>query len=194
MSEEDCQGLSVPQTATLFCFVGTDTARNDTEPIGGETLGCRIKNKVLGRRIKEFEAQVMFPSTFLVKDKGLGRDQHITEANMWLRCCCQCEGFGFLDNGQIFQGGGLLSKDGIHLTRTGKNIFGHCLANRLRTALYSVPWKMVKKLLQPQCKQSRGERTRRTPIQRKGEKEGNKCVKNQIPTFGKQVTAGNIMP
>ncbi|CAM5160534.1 unnamed protein product [Natator depressus] len=113
----------------LLLHVGTnDTAKNDLERITADYVA-------LGRRIKEFEAQVVFSSILPVEGKGLGRDRRIVEVNEWLRRWCQREGFGFFDHGIVFQEGGVLGRDGLHLTKRGKSIFASRLANLVRRAL-----------------------------------------------------------
>ncbi|CAM4645757.1 unnamed protein product [Caretta caretta] len=60
----------------LLLHVGTnDTAKNDFEQITADYVA-------LGRRIKEFEAQVVFSSILPVEGKGLGRDRPIVEVNV----------------------------------------------------------------------------------------------------------------
>ncbi|XP_073198747.1 uncharacterized protein [Lepidochelys kempii] len=77
----------------LLLHVGTnDTAKNDLERITADYMA-------LGRRIKEFEAQVVFSSILPVEGKCLGRDRRIVEVNEWLRRWCRREGFGFFDHG-----------------------------------------------------------------------------------------------
>ncbi|GAB0198251.1 mitochondrial enolase superfamily member 1 [Grus japonensis] len=44
--------------------------------------------------------------------------------NSWLRGWCLHESFGFYDNGTFFDDSNLLERDGIHLSRRGKGIFG----------------------------------------------------------------------
>ncbi|CAM5139707.1 unnamed protein product [Eretmochelys imbricata] len=57
----------------LLLHVGTsDTAKNDIVWITADYMA-------LGRRIKEFEAQVVFSSILPVEGKGLGRDRRIVE-------------------------------------------------------------------------------------------------------------------
>ncbi|XP_075777593.1 uncharacterized protein LOC142827220 [Pelodiscus sinensis] len=112
----------------LLIHVGTnDTARCDTERI-------KCDYRALGVRVKEFGAQVVFSSILPVKGRGPGRERCILEVNTWLRRWCRQEGFGFLDHGVLFQEG-LLGGDGVHLSRSGKALFGHRLANLVRRAL-----------------------------------------------------------
>ncbi|XP_075757100.1 uncharacterized protein LOC142818831 isoform X1 [Pelodiscus sinensis] len=112
----------------LLIHVGTnDTARCDTERI-------KCGYRALGVRVKEFGAQVVFSSILPVKGRGPGRERCILEVNAWLRRWCRQEGFGFLDHGVLFQEG-LLGGDGVHLSRSGKALFGHRLANLVRRAL-----------------------------------------------------------
>nr|XP_048718317.1 uncharacterized protein LOC125641845 [Caretta caretta] len=113
----------------LLLHVGTnDTAKNDLERI-------TVDYVALGRRIKEFEAQVVFSSILPMEGKGLGRDRRIMEVNEWLHKWCWREGFGFFDHGMVFQEGGVLGRDGLHLTKRGKSIFASRLANLVRRAL-----------------------------------------------------------
>ncbi|XP_065410850.1 uncharacterized protein LOC135973127 isoform X2 [Chrysemys picta bellii] len=113
----------------LLLHVGTnDTAKNDLERITADYVA-------LGRRIKEFEAQVVFSSILPVQGKGRGRDRRIVEVNEWLRRWCRREGFGFFDHGMVFQEEGVLGRDGLHLTKRGKSIFASRLANLVRRAL-----------------------------------------------------------
>ncbi|XP_053898073.1 cytosolic Fe-S cluster assembly factor NUBP1 isoform X1 [Malaclemys terrapin pileata] len=113
----------------LLLHVGTnDTAKNDLEQITADYVA-------LGRRIKDFRAQVVFSSILPVQEKGLGRDRRIVEVNKWLRRWCWREGFRFFDHGMVFLEGGVLGRDGLHLTKRGKNIFASRLANLVRRAL-----------------------------------------------------------
>uniref|UniRef100_A0A8C3FMA3 SGNH hydrolase-type esterase domain-containing protein n=1 Tax=Chrysemys picta bellii TaxID=8478 RepID=A0A8C3FMA3_CHRPI len=115
--------------AFLLLHVGTnDAAKNDLEWITADYVA-------LGRRIKEVEAQLVFSSILPVQGKGLGRDRRIVEVNKWLRRWCWREGFGFFDHGMVFQEGGVLGRDGLHLMKRGKNIFTSRLANLVRRAL-----------------------------------------------------------
>ncbi|KAM7138764.1 uncharacterized protein RBU57_016504 [Macrochelys suwanniensis] len=112
----------------LLIHVGTnDTARCDTEQIKSDY-------RALGVRVKDFGAQVVFSSILPVKGRGTGRDRCIVEVNAWLRRWCRQEGFGFLNHGMLIQEG-LLGRDGVHLSRRGKTLFGHRLANLVRRAL-----------------------------------------------------------
>ncbi|XP_040977090.1 uncharacterized protein LOC121232754 [Aquila chrysaetos chrysaetos] len=99
---------------------------NDT---ASRNLG-RIKEdyKALGMQAKSIGAQVIFSSILPVRGKGLARNRCIMQINFWLRGWCRCEGFGFYDNGTFFDDYSLLGRDGIHLSRRGKGIFGSSLA------------------------------------------------------------------
>ncbi|CAM5098911.1 unnamed protein product [Eretmochelys imbricata] len=80
----------------LLLHVGTyDTAKNNLEWITADYMP-------LGRRIKEFEVQVVFSSILPVEVKGQGRDRQIVEVNEWLHRWCGREGFGFFDHGIVF--------------------------------------------------------------------------------------------
>ncbi|GAB0184010.1 hypothetical protein GRJ2_000866300 [Grus japonensis] len=65
---------------------------------------------------------------------GAGRNRCIRHSN-WLCGWCHREDFGFYDNGTFFDDYNLLERDGIHLSRKGKEIFGSRLANLVRRAL-----------------------------------------------------------
>ncbi|XP_073171140.1 uncharacterized protein [Lepidochelys kempii] len=113
----------------LLLHMGTnDTAKNDLEQITADYVA-------LGKRIKEFETQVVFSSILPVEGKGLGRDLRIVEVNEWLRRWCWREGFGFFDHGMVFQEGGVLGRDRLHLTNRGKSSFASKLASLVRRAL-----------------------------------------------------------
>ncbi|GAB0204056.1 hypothetical protein GRJ2_002871200 [Grus japonensis] len=105
---------------------------NDT---ASRNLG-RIKEdyKALGVQVKNIGAQVIFSSILPVRGKGAARNRHIMHINSWLRSWCHHEGFGFYDNGTFFDYN-LLERDGIHLSRRGKGIFGSRLANLVKQAL-----------------------------------------------------------
>jgi len=49
--------------------------------------------------------------------------------NSWLCGWCRCEGFGFYDSGTFFNDYNLSERDGTHLSRRGKGIFGNRLAS-----------------------------------------------------------------
>ena len=55
--------------------------------------------------------------------------------NNWLWRWCQQQGFGFYDNGTLFEDQRVLGKDGIHLAKQGKGIFASRMADLVRTAL-----------------------------------------------------------
>nr|XP_014432603.1 uncharacterized protein LOC106732511 [Pelodiscus sinensis] len=113
----------------LPIHVGTnDIARYDPEQIKSDY-------RALGVRVKEFGAQVVFSSVLPVKIRGRGKDRCILEVNAWLRRSCRRKGFGFLDHGILFQEEGMLSREGVHLSRKGKKVFGFRLANLVRRAL-----------------------------------------------------------
>ncbi|CAM4641469.1 unnamed protein product [Lepidochelys olivacea] len=78
---------------------------------------------------------MVFSSILPVEGKGQGRDCRIVEVNEWLRRWCRREGFGFFDHGMVFHEGGVLGRDGLHLTKRGKSIFASRLANLVRMAL-----------------------------------------------------------
>ena len=97
----------------------------------------RIKEdyKALGVQVKSIGAQVIFSSILPVRGKGAARNRCRMQINFWLRGWCHREGFGFYDNGTFFDDYSLLGRDGIHLSRRGKGIFGSRLANLVRWAL-----------------------------------------------------------
>jgi len=55
--------------------------------------------------------------------------------NSWLLDWCRYEGCGFYNNGTFFNDYNLLQRDGTHLSRKGKWIFGSRLANLVWRAL-----------------------------------------------------------
>ena len=63
------------------------------------------------------------------------REEKIVEVNKWLQEWCRRERFGFFDHGWWFQRGGLLARDGLHLTAVGRNIFARRLENVIRREL-----------------------------------------------------------
>lgn len=76
----------------LLIYVGTnDTARNDTEQIGGDF-------EALSRRIKKLGGKMVLLSILPVQGRGPGKDHCIIEVNT-LRWWYQHEGLGFIDNG-----------------------------------------------------------------------------------------------
>ncbi|XP_073435803.1 uncharacterized protein [Dendrobates tinctorius] len=113
----------------LLLHVGTnDTARNDLETI------CRDFED-LGKKVKELGAQVVFSSILPVDGHGTRRWNKILQVNNWLRRWCRQQRFGFLDHGVNYLYDGLLARDGVHLTKTGKQVFGSRLATLVRRAL-----------------------------------------------------------
>jgi len=103
----------------LLFHVGT----NDTT---SQNLG-RIKEdfKALGVKANSTGAQVIFCSILPVGGRGSARNRCIMSINSWLRGWCRCEVFGFYDNGTFFKDYNLLERDGTHLSRKGKRIFGN---------------------------------------------------------------------
>jgi len=53
----------------------------------------------------------------------------------WLHGWCCPEGFSFYDNGTFFNDYNLLDRDGTHLSRKGKEIFGSRMASLVWRAL-----------------------------------------------------------
>ena len=113
----------------LLFHVGTnDTAKRSYKEITADF-------EELGRELKNFGAQIVFSSILPVLGRGIERERKILRVNDWLRRWSRREGFGFWDHGLRFLEDGLLAKDGLHLTRTGKNVFGHSMRNLIRRAL-----------------------------------------------------------
>lgn len=79
--------------------------------------------------------QVVFSSMLPVRRKGSGRSGLIQWVKTWLYGCCHRQDFVSYGHGTLFEERGLLSKDGIHLTKWGKSVFANRLANRVRRAL-----------------------------------------------------------
>ena len=63
------------------------------------------------------------------------REWKIAEVNCWLKGWCHQGNFEFLDHGLHYLHEGLLTRDGLHLTRTGKNVFGRHLTQLIQRAL-----------------------------------------------------------
>jgi len=113
----------------LIIHVGTnDTTRGDFATI------CRDFED-LGREVKKLGAQVVFSSILPVDGHGPRRWNMVLRVNNWLRRWCYQQGFGFLDHGVNYLYDGLLARDGLHLTKTGKDTFGRRLAGLIRRAL-----------------------------------------------------------
>uniref|UniRef100_A0A8D0KK09 SGNH hydrolase-type esterase domain-containing protein n=1 Tax=Salvator merianae TaxID=96440 RepID=A0A8D0KK09_SALMN len=113
----------------LLIHVGTnDTARKDFATVCSDF-------EDLGKKVKELGAQVVFSSILPVDGHGKRRWDRILEVNNWLRQWCYQQGFGFLNHGENYLYDGLLARDGLHLTKTGKNVFGKRLASLIRRAL-----------------------------------------------------------
>jgi len=72
-----------------------------------------------------------------VGGRGSPKNRRITSINSWHCRWCRHEGFGFHDNGIFFSDYNLLERDGTHLSRRGKGIFGNRLANLVCRALNS---------------------------------------------------------
>lgn len=114
----------------LLIHMGTnDTAGSHPEQVSSDYRALAVRRKELGRGAGTFSL------ILLVKGRGPGSDRHILEVNAGLRGWCCQEGFNFLDHGMLFQGAGLLSRDGVHLSGKGKSIFGYTLADLVRPAL-----------------------------------------------------------
>ena len=113
----------------LLVHVGTnDTARRRFQDI------VRDFEK-LGKKAKDLKTKLVISSLLPVVGHGPRREEKIVEVNKWLREWCGRERFCFLDHGWWFQRGGLLARDGLHLTAVGKNIFARRLENVIRREL-----------------------------------------------------------
>lgn len=64
--------------------------------------------------------------------KRLWRRRRIVEVNHWIKEWCHRQNFGFLSLHYLQEG--LLAGDRLHLTRTGRNVFGKHLARLNRRA------------------------------------------------------------
>ena len=102
--------------------------------------------KALVVQAKSIGAQVIFSSILPVRGKGAARNRPIMQINFWLCGWCRREGFGSYDNRTFFDDYSLLGRDGIHLSRRGKGIFGSRLANLVRWALNRRTWGMGSKV------------------------------------------------
>ena len=94
----------------LLVYVGiNDTARHHFQDIVRDF-------EELGKKVKDLKAKLVISSLFPVVGHGPRREEKIVEVNKWLREWCGRERFGFLDHGWWFQHGGLLARDGLHLS------------------------------------------------------------------------------
>ena len=105
-----------------------------------DTAHCSVEHMkrdyvALGKRVKDLGAQVVFSSVLLVNGRGLGRERKTMQINDWLCHWCHRERFGFLDHGSRYRDEALLSEDGLHLSKMGKNVFAKGLVDRVRRAL-----------------------------------------------------------
>lgn len=91
--------------------------------------------KALGRQVKNIGAQVIISFILSVGGNWGTRNKHIIHINSWIQDRCCWEGYGFYDNGTFFYNCNLLGRDGNHLSRRYKQIFGSRLANLVRQAL-----------------------------------------------------------
>ena len=113
----------------LHFHVGTNvTARGNLEYFTSDY-------RTLGVRVKGVGTQVVFSSILPVRRKGSGRSGLIQWVKTWLCGWCHRQGFGSYGHETLFEERGLLSKDGIHLTKWGKSVFANRLANQVRRAL-----------------------------------------------------------
>ena len=96
----------------------------------------RIKDdyKALGVQVKNTGVQVIFSSVLPVGGKMEARNRCIMHIHFWLCGWCWCEGFGFYDNGTFCEDYNLSGRDGVHLSRTGRAVFGSRPANLVRQA------------------------------------------------------------
>jgi len=92
-------------------------------------LAEREDFKALGVQAKSIGAQLISSSIFTVGGRGSARNSHIMNMNSWLRGWCHREGYGFYDNGTSFSDYNVLGKNGFHLSRRRKRIFGNRLFN-----------------------------------------------------------------
>jgi len=115
----------------LLFHVGTNDTASHLWNVG------RIKEdfKALGMKAKSFGTQVIISSILPVGGRGSARNRHIMGINSWLHGWCCREDFAFYDNGTFFNDYNLLERDGTHLSRRGKGIFGSRLPNLLWRAL-----------------------------------------------------------
>lgn len=90
------------------------------------------RHKALGVQAWSTGAQVMFSFILLVREKDAARNRCIMQISYRLCGWCLHEGFGFYDNGRFFGDYSLLERDGIHLSRRDKGIFGSRQASFVR--------------------------------------------------------------
>ena len=91
--------------------------------------------EALGGKLKNIGAQIVLSSILRVLGTGLEGERKILRVNDWLRRWCRRESFGFWDQGLRYLEDGLLARDGLHLTRAGKNVFGDSMKNLITRTL-----------------------------------------------------------
>ena len=125
----------VPQLVKSTDYYPLLLSHVDTNDTARGNLG-RIKEdfKALGMQAKSIGAQVIF-SILPAGRMGAARNRCIMNINSWLRGWCCHEGFCFYDKGMFFNDNNLLGRDGNHLSRRGKGIFGSRLINMVWRAL-----------------------------------------------------------
>lgn len=108
----------------LLFHVGTDDTASQKK-IGR----INEEDRALVRQAKNTGAKIIFLSILLVSEAGTARSRCIVQINGLLQGWSCREGFGFYDNGSRFNDCRLIGRDGFHLSRRDKRIFGHRLAN-----------------------------------------------------------------
>lgn len=92
-------------------------------------------DRALVREVKNTGARIIFLSILLVSEVGTARSRRIGQISDLLHGWSCREGFGFYGSASCFNDCRLIWRDGFHLSRRGKRIFGHRLANLVRWAL-----------------------------------------------------------
>lgn len=88
----------------------SDAARSKLESIKSDY-------RAIGVTVRNTGAQAVFSSTLPRKGKGVRRRALIKSVNNWLWRWCWQEGFGFYDNGTLFEDQCVLERDGMHLAK-----------------------------------------------------------------------------
>lgn len=113
----------------LLFHVGTNvTTRWNLGRINENYKALRVQAKSNG-------AQVILSSILPVRGKRAIRNRFILQINFWLCGWCHHECFGPYDHRKFFNCYSLSGKNGNHLSRRGKEIFGSRVATFMRWAL-----------------------------------------------------------
>lgn len=121
-----CHNFSRAQT-TLQCDMN-DQQRQNLNKIREDYIAQGVQEK-------NIDVQVIFSSVLSVRGKGEATIGSIMHIDFWLHGWFCSEGLGDYDNRIFFDEYSLLERNGIHLSRRVKGIFGSRLTSSVRWAL-----------------------------------------------------------